>query len=440
MKLKDMQDIKRGAGLLKKLVLAVSSLGLSIVLAGCAPFAFQNINDLLHAPALGQGQGEIQEALAKTLNGQPQYKFPKEGSWRSPLITADLNGDGVEEAVLLYSINNGVAQPEKANNVYIAVLENVNNTWKVTQKMEGVSTEVASMEVVDLLSDGTKQLIVGFGSNLGTKTFSLYQYQDKALKEMYSTPYITYGLGDFTGRGGTDLVLITAAEKELVFSYMPVVNGQLEPPQTPIKLNSNFVSCSGIYPTVGPDGNRYLIVDGVPGNDALSSQVIAFSGERFYIPEELSRVFGESTRLNPLLKSRDIDKDGVVEIPVQIEGGKVSTPKEDKRLEFVEWKDFTEPEPKTKQYGLLDSDRNVYLRLPDEWRGYINVLDGPGTGEWILQNSKTLAQMAALKVLEPGQTAPVDAMHLPGTQSSYLVLANNLTAAELESIQLVLLS
>ena len=427
----------------KKIGAIVFLLMLLVGLTGCTPLAFQKIDDLLRAPALGQGQGEIQKALAETLAEEPQYKFPKEGDWRSPLIMADLNGDGAEEAVLLYSIASGVAQQEKGNNVYIAILENADSKWRVTQKLEGVSTEVASLEVVDLLADGTKQLIVGFATaNLGSKTFSLYQYADETLIEMYSKPYSRYALGDFTGRGGTDLVLVTPTDSvdKLQLIYLPTVNGVLEPPQPPIKLYENFASCTGIYPSNGPNGERYLIVDGVLENGILSSQIIAYSGERFYMLEDSSRIIGESGRINPLLKAKDIDGDTIVEIPLRIGNNELETIHADKRLEFIEWKDFTAAEPVTKQFGLLDSDRNVYIRLPDAWREETIVVDGKGPGEWVIQNTSNLSPLVSLQVLSAGETPSAGAVHVPGTASTYVILTNNLTGTERDAIELFLLS
>lgn len=415
------------------------ALCLCLLLSGCAALTFQNTNELLRAPALGREEGEIQKALAAAIGEEPQYKFPKEGEWRSPLLMADLNGDGASEGVVLYSVQGSTTGvQDKGSNVYIAILEKREGSWQLTQDQLGLGSEVASMDVADLLANGTTQLIVGFaGANLSNKIFSLYQYNDGLLVEMYRTPYSTYALGDFTGQGGTDLVLVTDQVGALQLLYLPTLNGEFAAPQTGVRLDSNLTYCTGIYPSLGPDGVRLLVIDGLAAGDQIASQLVYFSGEHFYTLDDASRILTESARLNPLLKSRDIDGDGVVEIPLRVGEGEITTMAGDKHLEYVEWKDFTAPEKPTEQFGLLDSDRGIFVRLPDEWRGSINVQDGAGAGEWQIENKDSHRVLLSLENVDANQSLPVGgAIPLPGVSSAHLKLGRGLTAAEREIIQI----
>lgn len=430
-------------GNIRVFLLSVLFVALVTSFTSCA-FAPQNLENLLRAPALGSGQGEIQEALTLYLSGEePQYKYPKEGEWRSPLIQADLNGDGVEEGVLLYSlVNSTTANKEKGNNVYIAVLEQKDGVWFVQADLDSQAAEVASFEVVDLLGDNTRQLIVGYASaNLTAKTFVLYQYIDGTLTTIHRKSYSRYELGDFTGRGGTDLVLVSPVEQldGLQFQYLPVKNGQFLEPQAPVKLDSNFASCAGIYPSLSNEGEQVLVVDGVLETKMLASQLVYFSGEHFFVTDDAGKMRGESGRLNPILKAKDIDDDGIVEIPRRVGKYEIRTINNDKHLEYVEWVDFTGPEPISKEFGLLDTDRGVFVGLPADWQGRISVTDGKEKGEWVVQNAQTLDTLLQLRFYGEEDLPPRNSVLVPGTSSVYIVPSSSVTAEERLFIEAFLL-
>ncbi len=107
----------------------------------------------------------------------------------------------------------------------------------------------------------------------------------------------------------------------------------------------------------------------------------------------------------------------------------------DKNLEYIEWLDFRKVEygalePVVEQFGLLDSDRKLYIRLPEEWRGRIKVADGSRKGEWIIQNVQTLSPLVTLRVYEEDQTPPQDALKVPGADNTFIVFASALTLQE----------
>ncbi len=416
----------------KRWFVMVLSACLAAVLAGCSSFAGQNVNDLLRAPALGEGQDEIQRALAAYLEAEPQYKYPKGGNWLSPLRRADLDGDGYDEAIVLYTLGEGAAGAERGNNVYVAVLERQDGAWRVVQDIQGKFTDVASLDVTDLLRDGTQQLVIGYSAaNLTNKWLTLYTYHDNTLSAVYEYEYSRYEIGDYTGRGGSDLVLVSGGDQRLQLQYIPTLDGQfVTSGLEPVLLGTNFTACDGLKAGVGPDGSRVIVVDGTVVSGGLASQFVYYSAERdrFYTTDDVDEMMNTSFRLSAALKSRDVDGDGVVEIPLRMGRGELFLPG-DKRLEYVEWKDFTTPERPTKQYGLLDSRRSVYIRFPDEWKGNVSVVNGEDPDGWAVQDTRTLDILLEMQVYEGGGV-PVNAQQAPGSLSSYLVYGRGLSQAQ----------
>ncbi len=426
----------------KKSIVA-ALLAVCLLLSGCASLTFQNTNELLRAPALGEEQGEIQKALAATLDQEPQFKFPKEGGMQSPLLIADLDGDGNDEGAVLYSVQDSAAGvQDKGSQVYLAILEKQDKQWVVTQDALGLGSDVASFDVADLLGDGSQQLIVGYAAaNLSNKTLALYQYSDNQLIEVYHTPYSRYALGDFTGQGGTDLVWVSRDDQvgDLQLLHMPVEAGAFTAPHTPVKLESNITACDGLYPSLGANGSRVLVVDGVVANNMLASQLVYFSGEHFYTLDDATRLLGDSARANPLLKARDIDGNGVVEIPIPVSGS-IQVEAGDKQLQFIEWIDFITGEPTVKNFGLLDSNRGVYTSLPGSWQGNITVTDGVKEDEWVVRDRETERSLVRLKTLEADEEMPSDdVVRLPGFSNTYLIASKTLSKTERSLIRTLLL-
>lgn len=424
---------------------------MALVLSGCGAITLQNTDELLRAPALGPGQGELQQALAAYLKEEPQYKFPKEGDWHSPLLKADLDGDGQEEGVLFYSMQASTQHKDKGNNVYMAILEQADDGWMVVQEKEGLSTDIASVDVADMMDDGTRQLIVGYAtSTLGNRTMALYQYKEGAVIEQHYGSYYNYLLGDFTVQGRTDLAVVSGPDQQvgnLKLNFLIGQNGTFVLAQEPVDLFTNFSACLGLYPSVDAEGKQILVVDGMVSN-MIASQILYYSSEGvgFYdMPASVAQIAAETSRSSTWLTSRDVDFDGVVEIPTEKKLGDnsdlgMADEKGDTTMRQVDWMDFTVQPAEIKEFGLLDPDFGLYIRLPESWRGNVTVEIGEQPGEWKVLRDGTSATLLSMRLLEAGETVPERAWRVPGADEMYLIVSDALVLTETMGIRTVLLS
>ena len=163
----------------------------ALVLSGCsAPFGATNVEELLRAPQPSAQQSAVQKALNSYLGETLHLKYPRGGTEMSPLLFADLDGDAVDEAVVLYVADS------KGQNVHLAVLENKQSAWEVTYEIEGLSTEVASVETAQLTGNGV-QLLVGYATaTISDKYLSVYDYQDETITRVYEQAYTQYLAAD----------------------------------------------------------------------------------------------------------------------------------------------------------------------------------------------------------------------------------------------------
>lgn len=438
-------------------VLLCAILCLPLLLCSCAQLTFQNTAELLRAPVMNPALSEVQSVLKEHVKGggEPQLKFPKEGEWRSPMLLVDMDGDGSEEAVLFYSMSSG-APPglEPSDNVYISVLRKEKGEWQVTDTQAGLSTDVASIEVANVFNDNSRQLIVGY-TNSTVKVLVLYQYQGGVLAS-YTTgqqQYITYLLADFTGDGRQQIAYVSPVEQEgtgtstaKLFILSGTEQGSFA--QKEVSLYSNFTATSAFYlhPSKTAAGVPLLVVDGFATAGLLVSQVLTYSaeGDRFIYDEDAASIaeFALATsRRSPLLISRDIDGDGVVEIPQEAttDGGEellIPIEGSEYRLKFVTWKDFTSGEqPTDKEFGILDDRRNLYIRLPDEWKDEIILRTGEEEDEWVICSARSEVVLLSLRALQPDEVYTEEMKRVPGDMGVYLIPGKYISEAQKDVIQ-----
>ena len=122
-----------GRGICMKRRLALC-LCLLLLLCGCSAGAGTGaaVEELLRAPQLSGRYSQVQKGLNAYLGESAQLKYPVSGEEPSPFLFGDWDGDGREDAAVLYACSKG-------QNAHLAILEQNDNGWAVTQEVEGLA-------------------------------------------------------------------------------------------------------------------------------------------------------------------------------------------------------------------------------------------------------------------------------------------------------------
>ena len=351
---------------------------LCLLFTGCSSLLgeYAQVEELLRAPRLSGDYGDVQTALNDWLGESAQLKYPMQGELLSPFLLQDLDGDGRQDAAVLYTT-------AQSSNVCIAILQkNDSDVWQVRQNVEGLADTVENVRLAQLQPGSTVQLVVGYMAAQGDHYLAVYSYENGELTTILEQQYQQYLVEDITGGGNQDLILMSTLEDGGVQLELLTVDKEGSFQQVAVMglSASRFSGCASVAAGMGADGKHYLVLDGwtgISGNN-LASVLLHFDEDtQQMVPASqisTERLYSESLRNVPGLFSQDLDGDGIVEIPTQpVEAGLLNM-SQSRRMDFIVWMDYTSPEPE-KSFGLLDEETNCYIELPMEWEGNLKLTD-----------------------------------------------------------------
>lgn len=350
---------------------------LCLLLAGCSmPGEPVQVEELLRAPRLSGDYGDIQTALNDWLGESAQLKYPLQGDLLSPFLLQDLDGDGRQDAAVLYTT-------AKSSNVCIAILQrDSTDAWQVRQNVEGLADTVENVRLAQLQPGNAVQLVVGYMAAQGDHYLAVYSYENGELATILEQQYEQYLVEDITGGGNQDLILMSTLEDGGVQIELLTVDKEGSFQQVAVMgLSANrFAGCASVAAGVGADGRHYLVLDGwtgISGNN-LASVLLRFDEDtQQMVPADqisTEKLYTASLRNVPSLVSQDLDGDGIVEIPTQPDEAGLLNMSQSRRMDFIVWMDYTSPHPE-KSFGLLDEETNCYIELPMEWEGNLKLTD-----------------------------------------------------------------
>lgn len=389
---------KKGGDAMKKQLICVI-LTCALLLSGCKGTfgGINNVEELLRAPQTAPLQSDVQKALNSYLGETLQLKYPRGGDVLSPILFADFEGDGQNEAAVLYTTES------KGQNVHLAILENRTNVWEVSYEIEGLSTEISSIELVTL-KENSVQILVGYANaTLNDLYLAVYDYRAETVTPLYQQAYDAYLAADFSGGGICDLVVVppTTQPGALSAVLLHAEETGMRNVQT-FPLDERFLACNGLYMT--HSGAAYgLVIDGALMSGGLANQVFRMQESLFvHWPADTEiDLPRRSLRYLQALKATDFNDMGTVEVPCNVLS--VPTLTSARRFYYVTWQNYL-VDPATERFGVYDATNGYFVQLPNAWQGKISIADGAQPGAWQVRLQEGNAMLLSVRVENRNQS------------------------------------
>lgn len=303
---------------MKKVKIVLLALIICLLFSGCSTFRLSSIDDLITPVSPSGDDAGIIAAVNNYCNGGYSIKIPSLGQYTTSFISYDLDDSGTDEAIAFFE------PADKLGTVDMAVIRKNEDGWKVVNSIVGEGSDVNCVEFCDINNDGKEEIIVGWRvlSNSATSNLCVYSVNDGFELELLADSITA---GDFIcadiNNDGTNEILVlnlgSNSESPKAELYSFISGDKQRIGQT--KLDNTIMSFSSIICSETDEGIS-VYADAVKSNgDSMVTELLYWSD---YYDSIISPFYSYSsgktrdTSRNNMIVSRDINDDGLIEIPV----------------------------------------------------------------------------------------------------------------------------
>ena len=358
--------------IIRLLFCAVTAL-LVLTLTGCESMS---VDDLYALPLLSEGYLQLQSAIDEVLNSGAEYASPTSGANRQPIQREDIDGDGVREVIAFFNFT-GSDKPLK-----ICVFKaDANGMYSEAARIEGEGTGIDTINYLDMDRDGTREIAVGWQIGSGINMLSVYSMKGYQVNQILNTNYTEYIVCGLNPDTGSDLVALRLSPSEQTGEaelYSLTADGEVVSSTT--RLSSGLEALLRVRSTTLLAGSGAVLLEGSLGGGIVSELLVAWDGRLVNITLDESTGVSEETLRTYSVYCRDINGDGVLDVPNPVA---LPATSESTTYYMIEWYSYMASGGRrlvTTTYNNYSD--SWYLELPDEWIGRIAVRREDGsTGE-----------------------------------------------------------
>lgn len=362
-----------------KIKLLAAILLLAVVFSGCSDVAAGN-TDIMRPPRATGDKAGIQELIEVQAGGKYVYKYPQAGEYRSAITMKDIDGDGVQEAIAIFKPNT------ERGEINVMFLKENNGVWTSLACYSNNNNEVKQIMFADLNGNGNLEILIGFNNYSTTANqLILYFLKDNSMESLaISKPYNELLIDDFTGSGMDEIMLLSLSGQDSkgVAQLVKCDENKKDYIAVNTYMDPDIVSYSKItYGVITPKTNEHdevygVVVDGVRTNGNLSTEIIYWDSDDNRLRSTYNILDGSySTERTTQTVSKDINEDGVLEIPFVRLMEKEKNEPDDIICNEIEWMMYVADSNtfvKTLDTVVNYSD-GYYFIMPVAWQGNVTA-------------------------------------------------------------------
>lgn len=356
--------------MLRKILTLVLSLLFVTVLCGCA-FTAPDTSALLSPPALPSELAPIAKILTETAGENYTLKYPSRGAHRSAIIGEDIDGDNKKENFAFYYTSD-----DENGYMHINAIVNTNGTWKSVATQKIVAGGVDKIEFCDINADGKKEILVGWQIyRTSEMQLAVYSLDNNTLHQILLQRYTQFITCDLDSDARLDVLLVSnASSDEENTASLYTFKGNRVDKVLSCPLDST--SKTFLEPIISPlsNGKPAAYIDEIKGAGAVTEVLFVEDGKLknpLYSPsfkETLATLRSVSLTLD------DINKDGILEIPIQENVPSVTFGASNELLYLTSWCSFSGQALTVEQTAMINLNDGYSYAIPATLMGKIAIL------------------------------------------------------------------
>lgn len=375
---------------LKKHIVAIATVIIITALALLLTSTkFDSVDTLLRPPKnIGQNF-EIQSAFEASVNDKYILRSPLSGEYKSSFILVDFDNDKDDEVIVFYSLS---GTPDVAR---LNILDSIDGKWKSVADFESGHSQVHKVDFSDIDKDGTREIIVGWSISDTelNNTINVYKLKSESgniyAEKIFENSYVEFAVCDVNSDLKSDILLFDKFHSETVSlraTYFDFGNNGSKKSGEflidPIISSVHTISSD----TDKNNGNTRFYIDGYRLDNSMTTDMFYWNNK-----EKTFNRYNEGNA--PLLSSlatrstvitcKDVDNDGIIEIPFEEFINKsevVSTAKSlEKQQNIIKWVKCSNSDLSVVHYEIFNQN-NYSLKIKKDWVGNFTVINEPEKG------------------------------------------------------------
>lgn len=336
---------------------------LALLLTGCSLGG--DMSTMLTPPTMSVGRETLTKAIKSAIGEGYELVYPQAGSYRTGIISEDLNGDGQTEAICFY-------QPTKSGGkLSFLAMESRGESWVLMGKGESEAASVGRVAFGDLDGDGTSEIVVGWQYLTDTDgSYDVYSFADGKAVSQHTGLYTRFVVMEGTPDG---LLVMSrnSSTKSVTASLVGLTEGKIGLVNT-VAMYGKATDYLAITPAKTAEGMQAVYVDEQLENGQTFTEVLAVDAQGRLTNELLAQP-DVSTLRYTAITCRDIDGDGVLEIPTEEALPSYIRNGVEENLYLIHWNSFDGTTLTPISQSFIDITEKFSLDYPDDWYGKVTV-------------------------------------------------------------------
>lgn len=350
----------------------VAAAALCMMLTGCS--LSLNSPDILTPPKAEGNQAEIQELIKQSAGNSYEMVYPESGDYKSSVIFQNLDDDDDDEAVAMYTAKDEI--------INVLIADKQNNDYKLLTERTIHAPKIDRVEFVSFGGDTSDILLSYPGSSPTLQSLTVISIgSDIGQNDMINT-CAAHIVGDYNGDEIEDLLTLALADGENLPTARLFIgaDGKLEE-QSSCEISSDTKEYVSLSFGKICDEMSAAVVDAINTDGKHATQLICYDYNARSIINPLYVNDGyDKTKRTATVCSADVDRDGLIEIPLCELMDYSSTEENSSVCNRIDWSnyDYADAAFAVKQSAILCEDLGFLLNLTPE---HSDIVTARYTGE-----------------------------------------------------------